>query len=340
MSILDPTLQDPTATISSEILAKLDPEYRDFVTSQPTASRTPLSSLGWSSELRKVVNSSTAGNAEPVPVGAFENIDMGKFSVRVLVPDSSAPSTGWPALLYLHGGGWLFGTCQTGESFYTRACMEARCVVVSVDYRLAPEDTFPAALEDSWAALLWLLGEGGKRYNVNRNLVALCGYSSGANMAAVIAQRATMSRPQIRLCAQVLLMPILDLTLTEDPITWSPSMREHANTLGLYARDVIWSRNLHTPNPRDRDHPDASPLLQDNKEAFNGMARSWIGVAELDVLRSDGERYAKKLEEYGVQVNLKTYYGANHLLIQADAACELARRIRHDQIAALKTAFS
>ncbi|KAG9124484.1 hypothetical protein FRC07_011463 [Ceratobasidium sp. 392] len=256
-----------------------------------------------------MVNSSTAGQEKAIPVGTIETIDFGEFSARIVVPDGEPPKDGWPALIYLHGGGWLFGTAQTGESFYTRVCMEVRCVVVSVDYRLAPEYTFPAALNDSWSALLWVIAEGGVKYRINKDLVAVCGYSSGGTLAAVLAQRATTLRPPIRLRAQILLMPLVDLTATSDPSTWSPSMREYADVFGLYARDLLWSRDLHTPNVSDQILPDASPLLQEKQEAFEGMPKAWISVAEMDVLRSGGEFYAKKLKEHGVPVELKTYYG-------------------------------
>ncbi|KAG8702642.1 hypothetical protein FRC08_003349 [Ceratobasidium sp. 394] len=331
---------DDHAAIPPERLERLDPEYRDFVLAQPAASRTPLYTLKWSPQLREMVNSSTAGKAKAVPVGATETVDLGDFSVRIVLPDGEPPKDGWPALIYLHGGGWLFGTSQTGESFYTRVCMEARCVVMSVDYRLAPEHTFPTALNDTWSAFLWICGEGGAKYRINKDLIAVCGYSSGGNLAAVIAQRATMSCPPIRLCAQILLMPLLDLTPTSDPSTWSQSMREYANVFGLYARDLLWSRDLHTPEPSDRVLPDASPLLQERAEAFEGLPRTWISVAEMDVLRSAGELYAMKLKEHGVPVELKTYSGAAHLLIQADEVCELARTMRKDQIEALNLAFT
>ncbi|KAG9079836.1 hypothetical protein FRC06_007413 [Ceratobasidium sp. 370] len=256
MSDVDLHSDDPT-TIPPEILKRLDPEYRDFVLGQPAASRTPLYIIKWSTQLREMVNSSTAGKAKAVPVGAAETVDLGDFSVRIILPDGEPPTEGWPALVYLHGGGWLFGTSQTGESFYTRVCMEAR----------------------------------------------------GGNLAAVIAQRATISRPPIRLCAQILLMPLLDLTPTSDPLTWSPSMREYADVVGLYARDLLWSRDLHTPKLSDQILPDASPLLQERAEAFEGMPRAWISVAEMDILRSGGELYARKLKERGVPVELKIYYG-------------------------------
>jgi acetyl esterase/lipase len=118
-----------------------------------------------------------------------------------------------------------------------------------------------------------------------------------------------MSQPPIRLLAQVLLMPSLDFTPTYDPETWSTSMREYAEVPGLWARDVIWSRDIHTPNIADRTRPDSSPLLQTQEHAFENMAPTWIGVSELDVLRNDGESYAIKLQEHGVSVELKTYLG-------------------------------
>lgn len=86
-------------------------------------------------------------------------------------------------------------------------------------------------------------------------------------------------------------------------------MRENANVFGLYARDVLWSRDIHTPIVEDQANPAASPLLQTDKRAFKGLAPAWIGVSELDVLRNDGESYARKLQDHGVSVELKLYHG-------------------------------
>lgn len=105
------------------ILKRLDPQYRDFVLSQPPASRTPLHTIGWSEELRELIDSSTAGKAEPVPVGSVQTINFDQFTIGVYTPDGSPPEGGWPAFIYAHGGGWLFGKVQTGASFYTRLCV-------------------------------------------------------------------------------------------------------------------------------------------------------------------------------------------------------------------------
>lgn len=134
-------------------------------------------------------------------------------------------------------------------------------------------------------------------------------FNRGANLAAATAQRAVLSQLPNRLLKQILLMPSLDTTPTTDPDTWSSSMREYADVPGLYTKDILWSRDMHTPNVEDRKNPEASPVLQTDERAFKGIAPAWIGVSELDALRNDGEKYAKKLRERGVAVELKTYHG-------------------------------
>lgn len=114
--------KDPT-TIPPSVLERLDPEYRAFVLSQPPASRIPLYTIGWSEELRRQVDSSTAGKADPVAVGAVKTVHLDGFTAGVFTPDGSPPDGGWPAFIYAHGGGWLFGNVETGSSFYTRLCV-------------------------------------------------------------------------------------------------------------------------------------------------------------------------------------------------------------------------
>lgn len=126
---------------------------------------------------------------------------------------------------------------------------------------------------------------------------------------AAVSQRAALSHPPIQILAQVLQMPCLDTTPTEDPESWSYSMRDYAEMPGLWAKVVLFCRDLYVPNPLDQIRPDASPLLQTQDEAFKNLAPAWISVSELDALRADGEKYAEKLQEKGVPVELKTYLG-------------------------------
>ncbi|CAE6537770.1 unnamed protein product, partial [Rhizoctonia solani] len=196
--------------------------------------------------------------------------------------------------------------------------MAVKCVIVSVGYRLAPECTFPTAFNDTWATLSWIHGEGAEKLNIDKNRIALAGYSSGGTLTAAIAQQASLSEPPIRLVGQAMFMPTLNATPSYDPETWSLSMREYAEIPGLWTRDVLWARDMHTPNEGDRENPKASPLLQKHNKAFKLMAPAWIGVAEMDTLRSDGETYAEILKNQGVRVELKTYIGASHLTLVAD----------------------
>ncbi|KAF8599644.1 hypothetical protein BDV93DRAFT_525888 [Ceratobasidium sp. AG-I] len=327
-------------TIPQSTLDLLDPEYRAFLESQAPGRYRALHPLKWSSAFRQFTGPPPdLGQAQPVPVGSTRTIALGNFSVRVLTPEGEKPNDGWPVLLFFHGGGFVFGTAETGEAFFSRACADARCVVVSVDYRLAPEHPFPAAVDDAWDALLWLRGAGKDELGIDISRIAVAGASAGGSLTAVLAQRASLAH--IPLVLQILLVPGTNATFSaSDRSAWPPSMRELENIFSLCALDVLWFRDLYLPNEADRANPDASPLLREGKEVYNGMAPAWVGVADLDVLRSEGELYAEKMKEGGVDVTLKVFKGATHLTVAADRVCSLARAIRDEQIEALKVAFA
>ncbi|KAB5589214.1 AB hydrolase superfamily protein [Ceratobasidium theobromae] len=334
-----PHFSNDAAVIPKQYFNHLDPEYRAFILSQPEASWTPLHKIGWNPDIRNTPKTSIPGMAEPVAVGSTNRFDLGRFSILALTPEGQAPPNGWPAFIYAHGGGWSAGDDRTEDSLIARACVDVRCVVISIHYRLAPENPFPAALDDTWDTLLWVRKEGQSKLNVNKERIAVGGYSAGGNLMAAVSQRAALSHPPIQILAQVLQMPCLDTTPTEDPESWSYSMRDYAEMPGLWAKVVLFCRDLYVPNPLDQIRPDASPLLQTQDEAFKNLAPAWISVSELDALRADGEKYAEKLQEKGVPVELKTYLGAAHLTLRADGVCELAQKMIKDQNEYLKTVF-
>lgn len=185
-----------STTIPQSLLDRLAPDYRAFVEAQPPTRWIPLHTIQWTSEFRQASGAPPdLGEADPVPVGSERTIQLGQFSVSVLTPEGERPSEVWPVLLFIHGGGWVFGTVDSGKPFYSRACGEAKCVVVSVDYRLAPEHSFPTAVDDCWEALLWLRGSGKDELGIHVSRIAVGGVSSGGTLAAVIAQRASLASP-------------------------------------------------------------------------------------------------------------------------------------------------
>ncbi|KAG9124486.1 hypothetical protein FRC07_011465 [Ceratobasidium sp. 392] len=183
---------------------------------------------------------------------------------------------------------------------------------------LTPEGEKP---KEGWPVLLFTHGGG------------------GGTLSAVLAQRA--ARHGIPLVLQIVYTPLTNATFTaEDRANWPPSMQEHEHVFALRALDMLWLRDLYLPNPEDRALPDASPLLQDDPKVYQGMAPAFVGVMEFDVLRSEAEMYAEKMQNFGVPVTLKEYKGATHLTVAADRVCQVARDIRNDKIAALKAAFA
>ncbi|QRV74661.1 carbohydrate esterase family 10 protein [Ceratobasidium sp. AG-Ba] len=332
-----------SADIPSTFLDQLASDYREFVEAQPPALRVPLHTLQWSPVFRgrPGVPPPDFGQSSPVPVGSTRVLPLhdGRFSVRVLTPEGERPEGGWPVLLFIHGGGWVMGTAETGAPFFTRACVEANCVVVSVEYRLAPDHPFPAAIDDCFDTLRWVVGPGREEIGADVSRVAIAGVHSGGSLAAVLAQRA--SQAGIPLVLQILFTALTNATFTADqPQNWPPTMKEYANIFSLRALDMLWLRDLYLPNPADRALPDASPLLVDDPKAYEGMPPAFLGAMELDVLRSELEMYAEKMRKFGVPVTLKEYKGATHMTIAADRVCQAARDMRNDKIEALKTAFA
>ncbi|KAL5635254.1 hypothetical protein ACGC1H_003073 [Rhizoctonia solani] len=295
--------------IPQHVLDRLDPEYQALIQSNGTLPP-PLHKFEWSPAVRQAVTSSDYGTSEPVEVGSICTIQLGHFSVRVMTPPGEKPSRGWPVILNIHGGGWVLCNAATDDYILSKLCIGAECVTVSVDYRLAPEHPFPAGLNDSWDALIWVSKEGEQAIGVDPKRIALMGCSAGGNFAAAVAQRACLASPPIPLVFQNLLVPALNLSFSVTKReNWTPSMLEHEHIWALSVADVFWYIDLYVPNGRDRTNPEVSPGLQEDKSAFKGMPPTWVTVADMDVLCSEAEMYAEKLRAHGIPATLKTLKG-------------------------------
>jgi len=189
--------------------------------------------------------------------------------------------------------------------------------------RLAPEDPFPAGVDDCWETLLWTTGEGARMLGLDLRRLAIGGASAGANLAAVMTQRALTRRvPDFRgFIHQLLVVPVTDNTATTDN---NPSWREYQYTASLTAEKMTWYRKHYLPKEDDWQNSEASPLLFP-AEQMSGLPPALILVAELDIMRHEGEQYARKMKEAGVPVECQVVSGMPHPFLAMDAALTAGR---------------
>ena len=227
--------------------------------------------------------------------------------VRIYLPagPSLAPR---PVVVYFHGGGFVMGDLETGDAHCRMFCAGAGCVVVSVNYRHAPEYPFPAATEDAYAAVCWVAANL-DRWNGDPNRVAVAGASAGATLATVATHLARdRGGPPIRF--QLLLVPGTDMEHDY------PSYRENAEGFGLTFNTMRWFGKHYFPDPAQRLHPQASPL---RAASLAGLPPAAILTAEYDPMRDEGEAYARALRAAGVPVRHQCYAGFIHLRLGPDA---------------------
>jgi acetyl esterase len=201
-----------------------------------------------------------------------------------------------PAVVYLHGGGWAVGDLDTHDGTCRLLAHESECVVVSVDYRLAPEHPFPAAVDDAVAAYRWV-HEHARELSIEPGRVGVMGDSAGGNLAAVVAQ-VTRDTDVPAPTAQCLVYPATDALMRE------PSHEIFAEGFFLTRASIEWYRAQYLPDRADWDSPLASPIEQD---ALEGICPALIVTAGFDPLRDEGLRYAERLEDAGVHVRYRCY---------------------------------
>ncbi|KAG8791775.1 hypothetical protein FRC12_008118 [Ceratobasidium sp. 428] len=329
--------------LDPEIRPLLDPEFVEFY-EKFGAQRTALHLVPWDPACR--VGPINFGGLEPCKVGSVRDLVVpGKVDVpvRVFTPEGEKPKGGWPVLAYFHGGGWVLGNIDTENSFSARACKNSKCAVVSVDYRLAPEDPFPAAIDDSWTVIEWIHEHGSKELEINPLKIAVGGSSAGGNISAVLTQRAVQRNPPLPIIYQVLIVPVTDNAIEEDGSSPLPAFYESwvklKNTVALGPARMLWFRNYYLPNKEDRTHPDASPIYQKDPKVWAALPDAWVGVAELDILSDEGKLYARKLTEAGKTVDLVVYPGSPHPIMAMDEVLKVGYRLGEDATRALHKAF-
>jgi acetyl esterase len=252
-------------------------------------------------------------------------VSNGQIAVRVYTPFGVAPH---PAHLYIHGGGFFMGTLDHFDATCRELCVGADCVVVSVDYRLAPEHKFPTPPEDCYAALCWTF-EHADELGIDTSRVSVGGGSAGGNLAAVTALMAR-DRGGPSLVFQLVEIPVTDLTMSH------PSIVENGEGYMLTVDAMKEFTAWYIASDADLTNPYASPFFADD---LTDLPPALVMTAEFDPLRDEGEAYAQRLSDAGVPTRLKRWDGHIHGAASFTKVLPSARDYRADAIAALREAY-
>ncbi|THF84180.1 alpha/beta hydrolase [Cohnella fermenti] len=238
------------------------------------------------------------------------------------------PEAELPALLWIHGGGYILGHPDMEDAICEQFVLEAGCAVFSPDYRLAPDSPYPAAIEDCYAALLWLESAAAER-RIDRSRIAIGGASAGGGLTAALALLAR-DRGAPPIMFQMPLYPMLDkrnVTPSSHEIV-DPSVWNRENN------QAAWRMYLGT---EDSDSPYASPSLASSLE---GLPPAYLCVGQLDAFRDETIDYAARLAQAGVDVEFHLYPGGYHAFENFIREAEISKRARGDYVRALAEAFA
>lgn len=241
-------------------------------------------------------------STDPLPIGKTQNLMIPgperQLPIRVYHPLGTGP---FPVVVYYHGGGWVIGTIDTYDASARALAKATGAIVVSVEYRKAPEHKFPAAHEDAYAAYQWVLRHGDE-LGGDPAMVAVAGESAGGNLAAAVCLMAR-ARGELLPVYQALIYPIAGYDFN------TPSYREHAQAKPLDKSMMAWFFEKYLREPADGKHPWIDLV---NAPNLSGLPPATIITAEIDPLRAEGERYAKRLHEAGVPVTYQNFAGVTH----------------------------
>ena len=306
----------------------IDPQVKAFLDQLAAAGLPPVESLT-PREARLQMEAGAMMLGRMPEVGRVEDHVLAgpesPLRVRLTAPAGEGP---FPAVVYFHGGGWVVGSLFSHDHLCRALTRASGMAFVSVDYRLAPEHPFPAAVDDAEAAAAWVVANA-ETLGLDPARIAVGGDSAGGNLAAVVARRAR-DRGDSPFAGQLLLYPVTDADLD------TPSYLANAEGYFLTRSAMAWYWNQYAPDLAARLHPDVSPLRTPD---LRGLPPALVVTAGFDTLSDDGVAYARRLAEAGVAVEHFHYEGMihgffrrHHLLdvgktALADVAAGLARML-------------
>ena len=295
----------------------------------------PAMAEGTAAEARRAFRTLTVDLRQPdavVPVARVDDITIPGadhiLSARVYRPHQEQPDAVVPTIAFFHGGGFVIGDLDTHDNQCRWVCREVGAVVVSVDYRLAPEAPFPSAVLDCLAATRWV-AENVDDLGGDPHGLVVAGDSAGGNLAAVVAQ-ACRDEGGPALAAQLLIYPAVDFTLDEGGAY--PSRVENAEGYFLTAEDMLWFQANYVPGDQDPEHPHLSPIHHD----LAGLPPAVVVTAEYDPLRDEGDAYAAALREAGVDVWHRRFDGMIHGFFDLPALSAAAEAAVRESCSALR----
>jgi acetyl esterase len=312
-------------------MPSLHPQILQVLDAMAKAELRPIEALTPAEARAQMEATARSRKAEPLPIARVEERlipgPAGAIRLRLYWPHVSGPV---PTIVYFHGGGHVIGSLDTHDLIARNLCAGAEAMVASVDYRMGPEDRFPAAVDDSWAALQWI-ADNAQSLGADPDRIGVHGDSAGANLAAVTALMARdAGYPELRL--QSLVYPVSDYTMSGE------SYRKYATGYGILTRDAMaWFRDHYLAAPADAEDWRASPLKAPD---LAGVAPAIVITAECDVLHDDGERYAEALRAAGVPVEYKEYPGMIHAFFGMVPVVDDAMNAQRQVAAAFKRAFA
>lgn len=309
----------------------LHPQIVQVLKIQAEAKLRPIEAMTPPEARAQMEATARARKAEPLPVSRIEEREMpgpaGPIRLRLYWPPAAGPV---PAIAYYHGGGHVIGSLDTHDLIARNLCSGAGALVASVDYRMGPEHRFPAAVEDSFAALEWLHAHAAE-LGADPSRLGVHGDSAGANLAAVVALMARdAGGPPLRL--QSLVYPVADYRCA------GASYDQFATGYGILTKAaMLWFRDHYLRSPADAEDWRASPI---RAPSLAGVAPAVVVTAECDVLHDEGRDYADALRRAGVAVEYREYPGMIHAFFGMVPTVDDAMNAQRAVAAAFRRAFA
>lgn len=284
-------------------LKHLDKKTREFVEDLIASNAPPIYKLPVG-EARKVLEELQSGSRTEISCQIDDQIIPAgpdqKISIRIIKPLNTNERL--PVLMYFHGGGWILGSKNTHDRLIREFATGANCAVVFVNYSPSPEATYPKPIEEAFAATQYI-AQNASQFNLDANRIGVAGDSVGGNMAAVVAILA--HERGLKLDCQLLFYPVTDAGFNTE------SFKVYAEGPWLTRPAMEWFWDAYEPNKSERKKYTRSPL-QASTEQLEGLPPTLVIVAENDVLRDEGEAYAHKLMDAGVEVTSVRCLGTIH----------------------------